>query len=144
MEPSWKDNTVQERVTPIANWIVRLGIAVGRLFGGRKAEPSPNGNPVRGRLTAKEIHRALLLRTMRDLSEQYYTAGWIIGLEFYLWHTATTKPHTEEGQTLMFLAEASGGWWMWDDGKGGPLFVPLPIWTEQYQQHGNEILEPAA
>jgi hypothetical protein len=144
MEPSWKDNTVQERVTPIANWIVRLGIAVGRLFGEKAAKPSQSESPVRGRLTAREIHRSLLLQYMRRLSEEYYTAGWIIGLEFYLWHTATSKTHTEEGQTLMFLAEASGGWWMWDDGKGGPLFVPLPIWTEQYRQQGNEILEPAA
>lgn len=143
MEPSWKDNTVQEKVTPIANWIVRLGIGVGRLFGGRKPEPNPSGNPVRGRLGAKEIHRNLLLRLMRELSEEYYAAGWIVGLEFYLWHMAVTKPNTEEAQLLIFCAEASGGWWMWDESKGGPLFVPLPIWTAQYQQQGNEILEPA-
>ena len=141
MEPSWKDNMVQAKATPIANWIVRLGKTVGRLFGGKASEPSPNGSPVRGRLTAREIHKVLLLRTMQELSEEHYAAGWIIGLEHYLWHMVQTKPGTEEGQILQFLAEAAGGWWMWDDAQEAPVFVPLPIWLGAYNE--NEIAEPA-
>jgi len=131
---------VRERVTPIANWIVRLGIAVGRLFGGKVSEPSPSGSPVRGRLTAREIHKLLLLRTMQELSEEHYAAGWIIGLEHYLWHMVQNKSGTEEGQILQFLAEAAGGWWMWDDSREAPVFVPLPIWLGAYNE--NEIAEP--
>lgn len=141
MEPSWKDNTVQAKATPIANWIVRLGKTVGRLFGGGASEPSPNGSPVRGRLTAREIHKLLLLRTMQGLSEEHYAAGWIIGLEHYLWHMVQTKPNTEEGQILLFLAECAGGWWAWDDKCDAPVFVPLPMWTEAYDD--SVIAEPA-
>lgn len=77
---------------------------------------------------------------MRQMSEEHYAAGWIIGLEHYLWHMATTKPNTEEGQILLFLAECGGGWWAWDDTYGAPVFVPLPLWTQAYDD--SAIAEP--
>ena len=78
---------------------------------------------------------------MQELSEEHYAAGWIIGLEHYLWHMVQNKPGTEEGQILQFLAEAAGGWWMWDDSRESPVFVPLPIWLGAYDD--SAIAEPA-
>ena len=68
-----------------------------------------------------------LLARMRYESEAYWAAGWMMGIEFQLWHQAHNGDHPE----LKVLAELSEGWWMWDEEEEGenPVFVPLDRWT---------------
>jgi len=133
---------MQEKVTLIGKWIRWLGNAIGMLFSGktRLTEKPPSGNRALGRLSDREIHKQILLRIMRDLSEEYYGSGWMIGLEHYLWNLAL-RQNTVEGQMLLYCAEASGGWWIWDDKAGGHVFVPLAAWQSAYRE--DEMLEPA-
>ena len=137
----WVVNTLLEKATAIVQWIKRLGIGIGTLFSGkpRLTEKPPSGNRALGRLSDREIHKQILLRIMRDLSEEYYGAGWMIGLEHYLWNLAL-RQNTVEGQMLLYCAETSGGWWIWDDKAGGHVFVPLAAWKPVYRE--DEILEP--
>ena len=137
----WVVNTLLEKATAIVQWIKRLGIGIGTLFLGkpRLTEKPPSGNRALGRLSDREIHKQILLRIMRDLSEVYYSAGWMIGLEHYLWNLAL-RQNTVEGQMLLYCAEVSGGWWIWDDKAGGHVFVPLAAWKPVYRE--DEILEP--
>ena len=127
----------QEKVTRIGRLIAWLGSVVGKPPLAPKDTP-PSGTPARGKLPAREIHKRILLRVMRDLSEEHYCAGWIIGLEHYLW-TLALRQNTEERQILLYCAEACGGWWMWDDERGENVFVPLPIWKTLYKE--SEMLE---
>jgi hypothetical protein len=138
---SWVANTLRAKVTAIVQWIVSLGTGIGRLFSGKPTlnEKPPSGNRALGRLSDREIHKQILLRIMRDLSEEYYGAGWIIGLEHYLWNLAL-RQNTVEGQMLLYCSEVSGGWWVWDD-QVGHLFIPLAVWKTQYRE--DEVLEPA-
>jgi len=131
----------QEKVTLIARLIAWLGRRIGTLFSGKTklTEKPPCGNSALGRLSDREIHKQILLRIMRDLSEEYYAAGWMSGLEHYLWNLAL-RQNTVEGQMLLYCAETSGGWWIWDDKAGGHVFVPLAAWKSAYRE--DELLEP--
>jgi hypothetical protein len=132
----------QEKVTLIGRLIRWLGNAIGTLFSGKPklTENPPSGNRALGRLSDREIHKQMLLRIMRDLSEEYYGSGWMSGLEHYLWNLAL-RQNTIEGQMLLRCAEISGGWWIWDDKAGGHVFVPLAAWQSAYRE--DEMLEPA-
>jgi hypothetical protein len=96
----------QEKVTRIGKLIAWLGTLVGRLFLGKPKlkEKPPSGNRVLGRISDREIHKQILLRIMRDLSEEYYAAGWMIGLEHYLWNLAL-RQNTMEGQMLLYCGK---------------------------------------
>jgi hypothetical protein len=137
----WKASMAQEKVTCIAKLTRWLGNAIGTLFSGKPqlTENPPCGNRALGRLSDREIHKQILLRIMRDLSEEYYGSGWMIGLEHYLWNLAL-RQNTVEGQMLLYCAEVSGGWWIWDNKAGGHVFVPLAAWKPVYRE--DEILEP--
>ena len=138
----WKVFMAQEKVTLIGRLIAWLGRLVGRLLSAKPTldEKPPSGSRVVGRLSDREIHKQMLLRIMRDLSEEYYASGWISGLEHYLWNLAL-RQNTVEGQMLLRCAEISGGWWIWDDKAGGHVFVPLAAWQSAYRE--DEMLEPA-
>jgi hypothetical protein len=127
----------QEKVTRIGRLIAWLGTLVGKPPLAPKEDP-PKGTPAKGKLPAREIHKRILLRVMRDISEEYYCAGWIIGLEHYLW-TLALRQNTEEGQILLYCAEVCGGWWAWDDDRGENVFVPLPVWKTIYNE--SEMVE---
>jgi hypothetical protein len=131
----------QEKVTLIGRLIRWLGNAIGTLFSGkpRLNENPPSGSRALGRLSDREIHKQMLLRIMRDLSEEYYGSGWMSGLEHYLWNLAL-RQNTVEGQMLLRCAEISGGWWIWDDRADGHVFVPLAAWQSAYRE--DEMLEP--
>jgi hypothetical protein len=132
----------QEKVTLIGRLIAWLGSVVGRLFPDQPKldEKPPIGKRALGRLSDREIHKQILLRIMRDLSEEYYASGWMQGLEHYLWNLAL-RQNTVEGQMLLRCAEISGGWWIWDDKAGGHVFVPILAWQSAYRE--DEMLEPA-
>ncbi len=85
----------------------------------------------------------LLLRLMEDISEEYYCAGWMGGLEYDLWAMVNgglreygmgTVSETEVGE-LKRLSEAAGGWWKWHD-QFEALFTPLNEWLAECESKG--------
>lgn len=83
---------------------------------------------------------------MSELSERYYCAGWLIGLEHTLWPMvhggnrefglgAVTE---EEVAKLRRLHERAGGWWRWaedpEPAAGGEVFVPTEEWLKLVAQ----------
>lgn len=91
---------------------------------------------------AKDRNSALLLQSlMSEISEEYYCAGWLIGLEEILW-TMLTGGRREFGMgvvtedeiaQLRQLSEQSGGWWHYVDGDG-ETFITLEDWKRKYEQ----------
>lgn len=78
---------------------------------------------------------------MSELSEEYWYAGWLIGLEYSLWygvangHFAHPKMSYEESQRLMELSDACGGWIIWDKKTDGEKWIPLEEWEEMYHMY---------
>jgi hypothetical protein len=83
----------------------------------------------------------LLCHYMSDLSEDYFCAGWLCGLEFTLWGMAFAKAdrtfgfgelNQEEIDKLVDLSVAAGGWWWWvdreDPVESGEEFVTWDEW----------------
>ena len=79
---------------------------------------------------------------MSDLSESYWFAGWMTGLEFMLWdlvsgktrELAGVKVPEEEIAELKRLSSECSGWIVWDDASG-ESFVPLEEWKETIRRH---------
>ncbi len=86
----------------------------------------------------------LLVREMRDISEDYWCAGWRRSLEYELWETINTyQPCFGSGDLpkhridyLKELNQKSGGWWFY--GSFGELFVPQDEWLEMYEKYKNK------
>jgi hypothetical protein len=90
-----------------------------------------------------------LRNSMRHLSESYWCAGWLAGLEFMLWESveqhhqgrtpklskkpAFGKINASDGRCLSKLSSRAGGWWVWDDSIGTELFVTLTEWKKIYK-----------
>jgi len=67
--------------------------------------------------TYEELAREVLLRRMRDYSEDYHCAGWLSGLEFLLWEEQTVEDKSPSAEMrakirgeLHALSEIAGGW----------------------------------
>lgn len=86
--------------------------------------------PAEARLCA-----GLLARFMSDLSEDYWGAGWLTGLEFELW-TAVREGASRVGQAnaarLRYLSSKCGGWIVW--AGTGLRYVPLEEWRTRYDE----------
>ncbi len=82
--------------------------------------------------SSDKISANLLESLMRDISEEQHCAGWVSGLEFYLWslveRDGLSGETLSEGKTdaLRTLSANAGGWWMWNE------FVPLERWRHIY------------
>ena len=86
----------------------------------------------------------LLCEYMSEISEDYWCAGWLHGLEFSLWKMlrggsrdfGTGDVKEEELSKLRQLSQRAGGWVIWDEQKdasmSGNRFVPLALWTVMY------------
>ncbi|HEY9015153.1 MAG TPA: hypothetical protein VIM84_08840 [Gemmatimonadales bacterium] len=84
---------------------------------------------------------ALLRRLMNEISERYYCAGWLDGLEYALWARVIgdQPPHFGMGtisgyelRELARLSQRAGGWWYWSDEQRDKVFAPLEEWTMIY------------
>jgi hypothetical protein len=79
-----------------------------------------------------------LLCLMTGISEEFWSAGWIIGLEFALWDAIQGGEReigrgllTERQRTLLkLLSEEANGWWIYD-AEIGPSFLSLEAWNAQ-------------
>ena len=75
-----------------------------------------------------------LLMLMTGISEEAWCAGWMSGLEHSLWQAKAGQRYgmitlTERQASLLkLLSDEAGGWWMWDDGKGGATFMFEEEW----------------
>jgi hypothetical protein len=76
------------------------------------------------RMALREFAKAALFRTMSDLSETCWCAGWMDGTEYALWDAVEKNQPVWWGMEevrqrdiddLRRLRELSGGWWIWDD-----------------------------
>jgi len=65
------------------------------------------------------ITAGLLRKLMSGISEDYWYAAWLSGLEYTLWDAITGKGKPvcspEEIEQLKYLAEKCGGWIIWDE-----------------------------
>lgn len=74
-----------------------------------------------------------LLGLMTGISEEFWCAGWMSGLEFDLWQAPTGKSYgqgqlTERQATLLkLLSDECDGWWYWRN-HDGPKFIRLDEW----------------
>jgi hypothetical protein len=88
------------------------------------------------RLEAVRLAAASCLRElMAAISQDYWCAGWLGGIEFDLWSTVMglppgTKISEREKTLLRLLSEECEGWWTWSDSARGLKFVPLAEWQE--------------
>lgn len=91
--------------------------------------------------TYADLAREVLLRRMRDYSEDYYCAGWLGSFEFLLWEgsagddeSLTTQARSKIIAELRALAEIAGGWWVYEDetqpNESGPVFISMDRWHE--------------
>jgi hypothetical protein len=88
------------------------------------------------------LDQRLLARTMSDMSEGAYCAGWIIDLEYDLWAIITGSPDADptyaleqqDIDDLKTLSERARGWIVWTEDKG-ETFVPMDQWLAMYAAH---------
>jgi hypothetical protein len=79
---------------------------------------------------------------MEHLSETYWCAGWLDGLEHQLWRIAHGVPSgftnprriptEQELSQLRELSQRAGGWWCWPDGEANVKFLSLEEWDRIY------------
>ena len=84
-----------------------------------------------------------LRNVMENISEDYYAAGWLIGLEYSLFSVAYAGDsfggfggsctHDEIAQ-LITLSQQCQGWWMWNHNERR-RFVPFDEWFSVYSDH---------
>lgn len=80
--------------------------------------------------------RERLLQFMQWLSEACWCAGWMDGLEFELWraldstglHYGMRNVAALELAVLRRLSAQAGGWYLWSDAVGEPVFVEANNW----------------
>lgn len=74
---------------------------------------------------------------IRQISEDYYAAGWCVGIEYQIWEILEGASRLlglgeltdDDVEQLRVLSERAGGWWTWKDGDG-EIFVTRKNWTE--------------
>lgn len=79
-----------------------------------------------------------LLALMTGISEEYWAASWIMGLEYSCWRAISRGPSPfgksmlsqRQCELLRLLSEEASGWWHWTD--EGPRFAPLENWTAHF------------
>lgn len=83
------------------------------------------------------ITAGLLEKLMSAISEEYWCAGWMHGLEYTLWDVVTGRRtgvcRPEEIEQLKYLSEKCGGWIFWDEQSKSEKFVPMQDWLRLYE-----------
>jgi hypothetical protein len=99
--------------------------------------------------TAAEGAALGLLGLMSGISEEYWYASWLRGLEFDLWNVAANTKYghgtiTERQAALLrLLSDECDGWWHWTNSEAdSPEFVSLDEWRAILKQ-GPESYRPS-
>lgn len=91
--------------------------------------------------------RAALLRLMSDLSEEHWSAGWLVDTEFSLWQACQVggsyvwsfDPLGDDVVTrLCELRALAGGWWTWPHGSNVEVFISIDEMTRQFARWQQE------
>ncbi len=99
------------------------------------------------RKRVQEYASEALVNFMSGISEYYYCAGWLTGLEFILWGMAYHGHDREFGmgevsndeiEHLKQLSEDADGWWRWDN-EDGNRFVTLDEWRAIYAKKVGQL-----
>jgi hypothetical protein len=87
-----------------------------------------------------------LLGVMTGISEDHWSAGWLIDLELVLWRACEDGGPFEYGHgivtqrqcaLLRLLSEEAEGWWVFDIGAG-PVFLPMDKWLARVASRRND------
>lgn len=76
-----------------------------------------------------------LLALMTGISEEFWCAGWMMGLEYSLWRVEAGTRYGQGGISerqatlLRLLSEECDGWWMWVE-HDGPCFIRTEQWLK--------------
>jgi len=95
--------------------------------------------------TFEELARDMLVRMMRNISEDCWCAGWMHDLEFTLWDAMKTGNVDFGWGTvaerdlirMRRLHELAGGWWIFAAGEGSERFVSTEEWLAIYAKHNS-------
>lgn len=99
-------------------------------------------DPNDGMISRSALASHLLVHRMKQLSEDFYNAEWISGLEFDVWDMAFENKklfgsiEVTESMAKYFrdLATLANGWWVYEDetqpGETGPFFIPMTRWQQ--------------
>lgn len=89
--------------------------------------------------------RKRLLSLMREISQDCFFAGWMIGLEYSLWQAVLQYPRpyefgilpieVEHVAELKDLAEELQEWAIWDEGEIREKLIPLSDWKQIFSSH---------
>ncbi len=131
-----KDEAIFERDTAIARAeTAEAALAEWKLLGRQESEraeaaiaraETAEAALATERVALREFAKGALLRTMHDLSEACWCAGWLHGMEYFLWNVAENGQAVEWGMDNVYqrdvddlrrLRELADGWWVWDDEK---------------------------
>ena len=79
--------------------------------------------------------REILYQRMSTISEHYWSAGWLVNLEYILWEAIygvsnTTPVSSTSLNELVRLSRLCGGWWVYKH-----KFVTLSEWSELLRDH---------
>lgn len=98
----------------------------------------------------QEYAKDLLVRLMREYSEDFWCAGWLSGLEYDLWEFTCGEAETygtylgsylkdSERDYLKQLANDAGGWYYWSDKTPvGERFISMDDWLKMYEEYKND------
>ena len=101
-----------------------------------------NLDPADGMLNRAALAQEVLLSRMKLLSEDFYAAGWISGLEFDVWEMAQVHPHKlwahevtdDMSKSFRDLATIANGWWVSSHTvrlkEKGPVFISIAEWHQ--------------
>lgn len=91
--------------------------------------------------------RASLLRLMSDLSEEHWSAGWLVDTEYSLWQACEVggsyvwafAPLGDDVVTrLCELRALASGWWTWPHGSNVEVFVSIDEMAQQFARWQQE------
>lgn len=77
-----------------------------------------------------------LLGMILGISEEFWCAGWMSGIEYDLWCVEAGKNYGQgviterQAMLLRLLSEECSGWWYWHN-NDGPKFIRLDKWREK-------------
>ena len=91
--------------------------------------------------------RVRLAVLISEISEYWYCAGWMMGIEHQVWRVAhgQARPGGEaiqlddaQRRELLALSREIGGWVRWVDGgpgESGAQFIALESWLQLHAEH---------
>ncbi len=86
---------------------------------------------LKSQITKKVVSPNALQTYMSTLSEDYWCAGWLVDLEYELWHEIITGPRFLRKEEVLHLAELAmmlDTWYEWNQPIG------LVDWDAKYQK----------